>query len=64
MRRVLTVLEAKRFLLVGNLSSHLHTQRTELKYLVVRALDKPLHLADQWIEKAVDAVDETSDPGE
>jgi hypothetical protein len=61
---MVAVLEAKRLLLVGNLSSHLHDYRTELKYQVVRALDEPLHLANRWIEKAVNAVDEVSDPGQ
>jgi len=56
--------EAEMFPLVGNLSSHLRDYRTELKYRVVRALDEPLRLADRWIEKAVNAVDEASDPGQ
>ncbi len=61
---MVAVLEAKRFLLVGNLSSHLHDYRTKLKYRAVRALNEPLHVADRWIEKAVNAVDEASDPGQ
>lgn len=61
---MVAVLEAESSLLVGNVPSHPRDYQTELQYRVVKVLHKPLYLADRWIEEAMNAFDEASDPGQ